>query len=71
MDVSLALDSTEVMKTNITGSGKYESFSGFISLSALRSPSILTLTKQGSGTLFYDLSLSYMIPASQITSRDE
>jgi hypothetical protein len=49
----------------------FENFSKEIPLTSIKNENTFNVTKEGSGTLYYDLNLSYYVSSKDAKARDE
>lgn len=67
----ISLDGKGLEEKTIDQKNKLDTFSKTLGLDTLADTSNLHFEKNGQGNLYYDIALSYQIPATQVQSRDE
>ncbi len=71
MQAKISLDGVSMDEKAIDGKNKLDTFSSIIDLSKLQDHSNLHFEKTGQGNLYYDIAMTYRVPARDIASRDE
>ncbi len=65
------LNGNEVGSQKIDDTNKLEVFTQVFSGAQLQSKNVLNITKDGNGTLYYDMQLQYSVPVDSVEARDE
>lgn len=65
------LNGNEVGSQKIDDTNKLEVFTQVFSGAQLQSKNVLNMTKDGNGTLYYDMQLQYSVPVDSVEARDE
>lgn len=65
------LNSEEIENKKINSNNIFESYTKVIDLNNLLASNIFNIEKEGSGSVYYELSLKYFVPVKDLKSRDE
>ena len=71
MQAKVSLDGASIDEKGIDQKNKLDTFSRVIGLDTFQDKSNLHLEKTGQGNLYYDIAMSYQIPARDVQARDE